>query len=86
MAVNSLKELNFTGIECEAPGNPVNGVVSSITEHSDGRGNIPYGTIVNFHCDIGYGMVGSETITCEGDGQSTVGILIPDPPSCEGRL
>ena len=75
----------FAGIKCATPDGPVNGAVSSMTERSDDMGNIPYGTEVTFYCDIGYGLVGSKTITCHNDGRNVDGVLDPIPPTCQRK-
>ena len=50
---------------------------------SDGNN---FGSVCNFTCSVGYGIVGSSSLTCGGDGSSTNGSFDNPAPTCEGQL
>ena len=43
-----------------------------------------FGSECTFTCIDGYGIVGSSTLICVGDGSSTVGYYDNNAPTCEG--
>ena len=50
---------------------------------SDGNN---FGSVCNFTCSVGFGIVGSSSSTCGGDGSSTTGSFDNPAPTCEGQL
>ena len=50
---------------------------------SDGNN---FGSVCNFTCLVGFGIVGSSSSTCGGDGSSTTGSFDNPAPTCEGQL
>ena len=50
----------------------------------DCSNGVDYGTECIFTCEVGYGLVGSAVLTCQGDGSSINGDYDVSAPSCEG--
>ena len=65
-------------ITCPALSAPANGNAPSCTDSNN------YGSVCTFTCNAGFGIVGSSTSTCDGDGSSTTGSFNSTAPTCEG--
>ena len=65
--------LPFAAINCGDPGTPTNGQrsLSSTT----------YNSVVNYTCDEGYTLQGSNSRTCQSDGQWSGSV-----PQCKGMF
>lgn len=62
---------SFSAIQCEPPTEISNGVVQVPKE-------IVVGSLVQYTCNPGFGMMGPKTLTCSANGQYDA-----LPPSCE---
>ena len=56
--------------------------VASITYSTGISDSRPFGTVASVTCDTGFGVVGSATSTCTGDGTSTMGVFNPSTFNC----
>ncbi len=72
-------------ITCETLPAPENGMVSYST-NNNATGTFSFGTEAYFSCDVGFFLIGDETIrTCVG-GNITVGKFNGTTPACEGSI
>ena len=67
-----------TAITCPALSTPVNGNAPNCTDSNN------FNSTCTFTCSDGFGIVGSSTLTCGGDGSSTTGTYNTNSPTCEG--
>ena len=63
----------YSAVDCDDPGTPTNG------QHSDTRTTLSY--VVTYTCDNGYTLQGSNTRTCQPNGQWSGSV-----PQCIGML
>ncbi len=49
-------------------------------------GELDFGTVATFNCSLGFSLVGEPESVCSGDGSSTVGVFVPEPPICERKF
>ena len=64
---------------------PMNANETVYDNPSDVNGNYPYGTLAFYMCVPGFGLLGSGTRVCGGDGSSTAGSFDGSAPSCVGE-
>ena len=64
---------------------PTNANETMYNNVPDDNGNYPYGTLAVYMCVPGFGLLGSGTRTCGGDGSSTTGSFDGSAPSCVGE-
>ena len=72
--------ISNAAITCPALTAPPNGNTPSCTDSNN------YDSVCTFTCLSGFGIVGSATLTCEGDGSSATGVYDETPPTCEGSF
>ena len=59
--VNAVLKLSLTAVNCSDPGTPTNG------QHN--LSSTTYTSVVNYICDVGYAIQGSNSRTCQSNGQ-----------------
>ena len=69
-----------TAIICPALTTPANGNAPVCSDTNN------FGSVCNFSCSVGFGIVGASSLTCGGDGSSTTGSYDNPAPTCEGQL
>ena len=69
-----------TAITCPALTTPANGNAPVCSDTNN------FGSVCNFSCSVGFGIVGASSLTCSGDGSSTTGSYDNPAPTCEGQL
>ena len=69
---------SYTAIICPILTAPDNGNTPNCTDSNN------FGSVCTFTCTDGFGIVGSSTLTCGGDGSSMDGTYNEDAPTCEG--
>ena len=57
--------------------------VDGISYSSGPADSRPFGTVATVTCDTGFGVVGSATSTCTGDGTSTTGMFDLSTFTCD---
>ena len=77
--LHSLHFYTITAITCPSLTTPSNGNAPSCTDSDN------YDSICTFTCLTGFGIVGSATSTCTGDGSSDIGSYDNPAPTCEGK-
>ena len=71
-------------IQCPSLGNIDNGMISYSSNERNGM--YIYRTVATYSCFPGYGLNGTQSRVCIGDGNSeTVGRFNGSEPSCEGK-
>ena len=60
--------------------------VASITYSTGTTDSRPFGTVATVTCDNGFGVVGSATSTCTGDGISTTGMFDLSTFTCSSEF
>ncbi len=51
----------------------------------DENSTYAFNTVATYNCDTGFSLVGDQTRTCTGDGNSTTGAFDRLPPTCERK-
>ena len=59
--------------------------VASITYSTGATDSRPIGSVATVTCDTGFGVVGSATSTCTGDGTSTTGMFDLSTFTCDRK-
>ena len=76
--------ISATAITCPPLSNPTNGSVSY--SNVPGQNNsYDFNVMATYNCDTGFSLVGDQTRTCTGDGNSTTGAFNEVPPTCERK-
>ncbi|XP_064386335.1 E-selectin-like [Halichondria panicea] len=70
-------------ITCLAVLFPNNGSIDFGGASPDENSTYAFNAVANYNCDTGFSLVGDQTRTCTGDGNSTTGAFDRLPPTCE---
>ncbi|XP_064386446.1 E-selectin-like [Halichondria panicea] len=70
-------------ITCPALLFPNNGSIDFGVASPDGNSTYAFNAVATYNCDTGFSLVGDQTRTCTGDGNSTTGAFDRLPPTCE---
>ncbi len=64
---------------------PNNGNIDFGGASPDENSTYAFNAVANYNCDTGFSLVGDQTRTCTGDGNSTTGAFDRLPPTCERK-
>ena len=69
---------------CRSLTAPLNG---SVTYNStvDANDSYPFKSMATYSCDTGFALIGNNTRTCTGGGNSTTGAFNGVAPACQGE-
>ena len=73
-------------ITCPALLFPNNGSIDFGGASHDENSTYAFNTVASYNCDTGFSLVGDQTRTCTGDGNSTTGAFNRVSPTCERKF
>ncbi len=72
-------------ITCPALLFPNNGSIDFGGASPDENSTYAFNTVATYNCDTGFSLVGDQTRTCTGDGNSTTGAFNGLPTTCKRK-
>ena len=80
--ITSFYSIPLAAIQCSPLSAPTNG---GVEYSAAGSPNFNFGTVGTYTCNVGFGIDGPRSRTCQGDGTTVTGFWSGSMASCDGK-